>query len=861
MPPAPRTASALEPYLRGCGYGKEQLATRFRFADVEVPVAAFACKPWDSWTACIAVVDANGDSKEAAAKVHPLGAPSVFACHADGVDWWAQGRSGPTMSRPIRWQEIGRAFEAHKSELSPSRIYSAKLHKSDAKASQLWFFDAGLMPAVERNRGETLVRLIEQVIGDLHVALGSRLNSRQAQEDVYRTFFWLLAAKVLHDKNVPNFIRIDLKNVDEVFERIGTHHGERGRFPPFGEAGRFAIDAAADRIATYGSLADVSSESLTYVYENALIDKTAGRRTQPGRNKSSDIRKKLGIHSTPSVLINHMLSQLWPLIEDIPQDERHVFEPACGDAPFLRVAMRWLRDWGKGGSSTKTHSYLRTHLHGLETDRFAWELARLSLTLADEPHGNSWRIDVGDMFAPNVLSREAKRARVLLANPPYEDFSPHAKKKLGQSITARSKVVELLNRTFPHLQPGSVFGVVVPQRVLSGDEAASFRKLLVTKFDISEISVFGDNLFSKASAETAILMGRRKKVGSKPVRAWYRTVKKADMKAFHERCSFSSERPLNQDRFKKTTSFDLRVPDLEEVWNYLNHNPTLADVATVGQGLTHLGESLPPGAWTVKPYRNGLGAAGFSEVPENLTIFRLPKPLSINLDKRVIGRPRSGTTTGIAQVLLPYHPVSGHGWRLKAVIDREGHAFKTNWTAVRPKSKSTPLEYLWAVLNSPVANAFVTCFLPKMNILTGTLERLPVPVVDTTGMQRIPPTAHRYLELVEEPERFTLRGYDEAPIGRALASIDAEVLRLYDLPPRLERQLLDFFRGAERKGVGCKFGDYFPAEFRPYIPLHEYISEEYQRSTVGAFLKRHRPIDSPAALAALNAAAEFFAEE
>ena len=91
--------------------------------------------------------------------------------------------------------------------------------------------------------------------------------------------------------------------------------------------------------------------------------------------------------------------------------------------------------------------------------------------------------------------------------------------------------------------------------------------------------------------------------------------------------------------------------------------------------------------------------------------------------------------------------------------------------------------------------------------------------------------------------------------------MDAEVLRLYDLPPRLERELLDLFAGHERKGVGCRFDRYFPEGFTPYIPLHEYISEEYRRSTVGKVLERYEPVQSPATLAAIDKALELFTEE
>src|SRR5882672_10490352 len=63
---------------------------------------------------------------------------------------------------------------------------------------------------------------------------------------------------------------------------------------------------------------------------------------------------------------DHLLSEMWSMIEEIQPEDRDVFEPACGHAPFLTAAMRWLRDWGQGGQSATTHDYLRSHLHGLE---------------------------------------------------------------------------------------------------------------------------------------------------------------------------------------------------------------------------------------------------------------------------------------------------------------------------------------------------------------------------------------------------------------------------------------------------------------------------------------------------------------
>ena len=90
--------------------------------------------------------------------------------------------------------------------------------------------------------------------------------------------------------------------------------------------------------------------------------------------------------------------------------------------------------------------------------------------------------------------------------------------------------------------------------------------------------------------------------------------------------------------------------------------------------------------------------------------------------------------------------------------------------------------------------------------------------------------------------------------------MDAAVLRAFDLPPRLEHQLLDLFTGVTRKGVGCEFSGYHPPGLTAYVPLHELISEDYARSTLGHFRKAPRTV-SPDVLAALRTATEAYGEE
>ena len=165
------TAEALVPHLKKCGYRDALIERQFKVDRVTIPVAAFAGKPFDSWSACIAAVNLTGDSKASAANARALGSPTVFVCGHQGVDWWAMGADGPTTHRPIAWENVGGVFREHRDELAPSRIYNAKLQRPSAHSKQLWFFDVGLMPAVEKNRGQTLLRLVDDAIGKLHKGL------------------------------------------------------------------------------------------------------------------------------------------------------------------------------------------------------------------------------------------------------------------------------------------------------------------------------------------------------------------------------------------------------------------------------------------------------------------------------------------------------------------------------------------------------------------------------------------------------------------------------------------------------------------------------------------------------------------
>ena len=144
-----------------------------------------------------------------------------------------------------------------------------------------------------------------------------------------QTVFWLVSGKILRDKGVERFADLDLKDVEEVFRRLGKHYGT-GPLVIDSEKKLDGLRESARIIGQFSSLALTTTESLAYVYENTLISK--------------ETRSAFGTHRTPSFLVDYVVGHLTDWIEEIPVNERSVFEPACGHSAFLVSAMRLLTE-------------------------------------------------------------------------------------------------------------------------------------------------------------------------------------------------------------------------------------------------------------------------------------------------------------------------------------------------------------------------------------------------------------------------------------------------------------------------------------------------------------------------------------
>jgi len=807
-----------------------------------VPLLAFSNRPFDSRTASVAVLSGERIAESEIAAVRPLGPSIVFGCLPDHYDLWKQGAIRPEFHLRLTPQELPRFFDHHINELAPESIYRAKVWGRLDHSFQLDFVDAGFLPMVEDEAGRRLTDLVERVVSDTKRRLGWRDVSASDGRWLLQSTFWLLAAKILKDKAVPGFVRLDLSDVEDVYLRLAKHYDRDDPRPVQVRGGhrRNALVAAAEQIKSFAHCGAVSTEALAHLYESALIDRT--------------VRQKLGTHSTPTWLVDYIVGRLRTWVErDIPAEERRVFEPACGHAGFLIAAMRLLSELLPPGWVQSRRAYLRERLYGIEVDSLAIEIARLSLTLADVPNPNGWALNEADMFKARLLEEGVRGATIALGNPPFESFSSN-NRRVG---CLPNKAAETFRHVVEYLPPGGVFGFVLPRTFLRAKQAIEVRRTLLRDYEIAEISVFADKVFRYGEPESSVLIGRR--LTQRPINGLsihYRRIREGQIEEFSRTYEAGSDFSVPQQQLARTEGASLLVPDLDDVWHALGELPAFRQFADIGKGFDHKGDddpSLPANFIKIgKPSDKGLDP-GFAGWRGDQMTHQLPELVGLNLSPDGMGSERRGTASGIPQVLLNYAPVGRDAWRLKALIDVQGHPVTSRFIVVRPKSESISLHVLWAICNSPIGNAFAYCMSSKREILTGDLERMPVPQLGGNSLRALERAVKEYMDKAQaatrivnpraqggrrrvDPRQMSLEPSDAAPQNDAATEdekhqlkflhwrVDAEVLRLYDLPAELERKILDLFQGISRRGVPFDQTEYFPSDFTDLNRLSDLLA-------------------------------------
>lgn len=806
-----------------------------------VELAAFGQAPKSYETACLAVLPAGEKSGvDLIQDYRALGAPFAFEVLDDRINYWVVGRNKKHTHRlsTFNLSTIESEFNARKLEWAPDIILRAKNVTSQKRPMQKELFDYELVPEIESRINQTLEPRMQNACTAASVACKKESGSGPSDSDLFRLAFWTLAGKVFKDRGIESFQSLtDKSSADDVLAAVASHYGEK--LPLLLTSN--AREAVREEIWSGFDYRNLSIDVLTRIWTNCFVTK--------------EIREQLGIHPTPRSIAKYIVDHL--PIDEIPENHRTIVEPCCGSGTFLLAALQRLRELTPNKTPANRHEYLKRLLFGYEREPIGIEISRLSLTLADFPNPNGWQLAHEDVFASNGLQHGIASARVVLCNPPFEDFDK--KERLRYELRSLHKPVELLLRILKVLRPDAMLGFVLPRSFLNGKGYSSVRRLIAERYSTIDVLSLPDNAFGTSDLETSLLIAHTPRVrASSRVHVDYSRVREHDWEQF--KITYSPSEKTGETKSIDDAEKRLLVLPIPPLWQRLSDLPTLGEIAKLQRGFEWEGMPLRvKGVETgnrkilikyrdnkqLPHYRMGIPpqADGWFpfEIPETAWLCMNPKYERGNSYEKDWDAPK---------VILPKTAKHRGKWRIAAFADYDGLTFYQTYIGIWPTDGSLTT-CIAAVLNSPISNAMVFGIEGKVDITTDTLSQIPIPIFSDENRERIESLVVAYKEAVRiEPFKKLI---DEPLADKLLREIDAEVLAAYELPPKTERQLLDYFNNEDRV-TRVPFANYYPSDFTPSFPLRDWLTGRHAAATVESFLQLSRDIPSHIADALATAA-------
>ena len=805
------TVDTIADAVRRVGYRDEAIVRDYVFADVldsanttrTVALAAFTQTPPSYRSAALAAVQGGpGGALDWVMAHRALGAPLLFVLEGDHVTLWqVRGEAPPSVIERLPLRDVPALFERHIEAWRPRAIHRAKAIGAVNREYQLDFVDIGLLPALEGEVHLKLDRLLDDTLTS-----SSQASSADSPDSalLFRVIFRLLAAKILQDRGHSYAQHWDVQNLSSVLRAIESYYslpavpgtGPKTMSPAFA--------AAWDCLRRGISFSNISSDDLAFVYENTLV--------------TSETRKHLGTHRTPHQLAEYAVTRL-NLERHDPRD-LHIYEPFAGAGTFLVSALRHVRDLLRADWNDKQrHAFLVGRLSGDETDAFACEVAALSLILADYPNQNGWRIRQTDLFDTNVLASRLDQADVVLCNPPFEDFSEEDRSRYAIANRFYSKPKAALNAVLD-AHPRA-FAFVLPRPFILDREFRDERRRIEELYGDVELVALPDRIFAASKIESSLVVAR----DPRPPASGTVVVRSTEV-ADHDRSVFLQTGQTTRGRWRERAvgdppSGDLWIPPLPDLWDYLAPAARLGALFDIHRGIEW--ESAQDRAWSNEPrpgYRHGLHTA------RGTRQFTLQEPVFLDCRRGRLRGHAIDLPWGSPKLVVNAARLSRRAWRIGAVLDRRGLVCSQQFFGLWPKREVTGLQFLGfaAVLNGPVANAFLAAHSPAKGIRISAVKQVPVPRVLPVGVGEL---VAEYLECVRKLHEPTVSDSVQAHMADLLTLIDAGVLAAYDLSAGLEAELREFFRGCERP-VAHTWQHWDQQHDAPGLTLEERVSGRFR---------------------------------
>lgn len=807
-------AQVLRSSLTRLGYRATDVYQAFRFAAVDQPsrpvrqvdAVAFLDGPASYRTAALGVVRsaANETVQQTVEATRSLGAPFLVVIEGDEASMWTYTASGVTQldsTSATKWQTL--LADHKKFGPGPIRQLKALQVREDVPTTGL-LFDPRTLYGIQASTQLALDELLTQFLSHFDGArtTAGQLSLQTHYEVLFPLVFRLLAGKILIDREDNRVSSIDPDDPRQVVATVETLYSLSPQRLQWTKARVKQLASAWLTLREGLYVRNVAADDLAFVYENTLI--------------TPETRKAFGTHSTPYSAADYVIRSL-RLPEGTAAAQLRVYEPFAGACVFLTAALRRFKElFPQSWTVNKVHEHLVNHFVASEIDPFACEIARLALILADYPNHNGWRITREDLFESNRLADRVSQCDILLCNPPFENFDEPIE---GISVHKPVVLLDAVIKT-----PPAFVGVVMPSGFSTHKVYREHIRRICEIYADVEVMLLPERVFRHASigAEVLIAQSRRDDSiigeGSSDDSTIRKSiVRRADWPRFTQTLQTSSS-DVEQVNPRSSPGLVALRP-LRRIWDYLAEFPVLDNVVELHRGLEWKTDQREASRSEVSAgFRRGLHRR------ESLAQFEVKQATYIDTRPSNLRGGAISYRWSSPKIICNAARTSRGPWRLAAVVDLDGlyvsQQFFGIWLRETTESPLSLIE-LCAVLNSPLANAFSFVHDEERRFRVEVMKRIPLPQVRIS----------REIESLVADYMVACEG-DDGPLFSSrpksaedlLLEIDAMVLKAYDLPPKLERELLRLMNEGQRPSRAA-FGGY-PGTGRDdaAIPLHKRLA-------------------------------------